>query len=402
MKLYRCLPLALLLVYGCIDAGDGGDEGDDPIQDAPDEAADRTATVHGIAEGSPDATGVLRVANELTEAQLHGDAKLATRPAHNIAVYHATKKIQTLRELDKISWVGQTSFDRLLAYARAHGYVPGPAGAIKTVFVIVMENKNWSSIKGSSSAPYINGTLLPMAAHAEAYNNPPGLHPSEPNYLWLEGGQTFGVDDDAEPSSNHVASHDHLSYLLGQAGISWRSYQEDIDGTRCPLRTSGKYAPKHDPFVFFDDMTGTVNASDAFCIAHNRPYAELARDLSAGSVARYNFITPNLCHDMHDFCSFDRVRQGDDWLAAEVPAIFASSAYQDGGVLFITWDEADSGDGPIGMIVLSPLAKRGYANTIRYSHSSYLRTLEEVFGVEPFLGDAAHATDLSDLFRQFP
>ena len=61
------------------------------------------------------------------------------------------------------------------------------------------------------------------------------------------------------------------------------------------------------------------------------------------------------------------------------------------------------GDGPIGMIVVSPKAKGGgYANTIAYDHSSTLRTIEEIFGVTPMLGDAANATDLSDLFVSFP
>jgi hypothetical protein len=71
--------------------------------------------------------------------------------------------------------------------------------------------------------------------------------------------------------------------------------------------------------------------------------------------------------------------------------------------LFITWDEAGTGDGPIGMIVLSPFAKgNGYQNTTHYTHGSTLRTFEEIFGVSPFLGDAANETDLSDLFASFP
>src|SRR5438093_3640726 len=49
---------------------------------------------------------------------------------------------------------------------------------IHTVFLILMENHDWSSITGSPSAPYINDVLLPMASHAEQYYNPPGLHPS--------------------------------------------------------------------------------------------------------------------------------------------------------------------------------------------------------------------------------
>jgi hypothetical protein len=57
---------------------------------------------------------------------------------------------------------------------------------IQTVFVIPMENRNWSDIKGSSEAPYINKTLLPMAAYANNFLNP--LHPSLPNYITFEAG----------------------------------------------------------------------------------------------------------------------------------------------------------------------------------------------------------------------
>src|SRR5262249_14789167 len=58
----------------------------------------------------------------------------------------------------------------------------GACPPIQAVFIILMENHNWSSIKNSSSAPYINNTLLPMASYATQYFNPPGVHPSEPNY----------------------------------------------------------------------------------------------------------------------------------------------------------------------------------------------------------------------------
>jgi hypothetical protein len=278
--------------------------------------------------------------------------------------------------------------------------------ANKTVFLIVMENTNWSDIEGSDSAPYINQTVLPMASYAQEYYNPPGLHPSEPNYLWLEAGTNFGVKDDAGPSANHQDSVDHLVTLLDQAGVSWKSYQEDIDGTACPLKGSGLYAPKHNPMIYFDDVTGGNEPQSANCIAHVRPYTELATDLQNNTVARYNFITPNLCHDMHNGSgceSSDRVKNGDDWLAQAIPPILDSSAYQDGGVLIITWDEGVHGDGPIGLIVLSPNARGGgYSNTIHYTHSSTLRTVQEIFGVTPLLGDAANATDLSDLFTVFP
>ena len=56
-----------------------------------------------------------------------------------------------------------------------------------------MENYNWSDIKGNPDAPYINHSLLPLASYAEHYFNPPSVHPSESNYLWLEAGTNFGI-----------------------------------------------------------------------------------------------------------------------------------------------------------------------------------------------------------------
>jgi DNA/RNA endonuclease G (NUC1) len=281
----------------------------------------------------------------------------------------------------------------------------GGGTALQTVFVIVMENHNWSSIKNSASAPYINNTLLAIGAHAENYVNVPGLHPSEPNYLWLEAGTNFGVTNDNNPSSNHQSSTQHLVTQLQTAGISWKSYQEDISGTTCPLTATGLYAPKHNPMIYFDDVTNTNSSSSQNCIQHVRPYTELATDLQNNTASRYNFITPNLCHDMHNStgcATTDSVSNGDTWLSTEVPKILASQAYQNGGVILITWDESEGGDLPIGMIVLSPKVRApGYSNTIAYNHGSTLRTVQEIFGLTPLLGGAATSTDLSDLFSSF-
>lgn len=138
-------------------------------------------------------------------------------------------------------------------------------------------------------------------------------------------------------------------------------------------------------------------------MAHVRPYAELAGDLSAGTVASYNFITPDLCHDMHDGCaSGDSTKNGDDWLAAELPKIMASEEYVTGGAIFVVWDEGGGSEDPIGMIVLSPFAKKGYAGTLEYSHSSTLRTVQDVFAVKPYLRDAPNVTALGDLFVSYP
>lgn len=286
---------------------------------------------------------------------------------------------------------------------------------IQTVFVIVMENQNWNSgVPGnftSSNAPYIMNTIVSAGATANNYTMV-NSGPSEPNYIWLEAGDNLGLttDNDPSPMNSIPTGPPHLTAYLNNAGISWKAYVESIDGKECPLISnlnslssattigggSANYYAKHNPFMFFDDLTDALSPTSATCMSHIRPYSELATDLAQGTVARYNFIVPNGTDDMHD----SDIKTGDTWLSQNVPAILGSSAYQNNGALFIVWDESANETGTLPFFVLSPLVKSaGYSNSIQYSHSSTLRTLEEIFGVGPCLANACNATDLSDLFR---
>jgi hypothetical protein len=292
-------------------------------------------------------------------------------------------------------------------------------GKLKTVFVIMMENHSWPTVKNSASSTYIN-SLLATGAHAEAYSTPPGNHPSEPNYIWLEAGDNLGIKNDDTPAANHQSTTDHLVTQLTAAGVSWKAYAEGITNAKCPLSaiSSQSYDPKHTPQLYFDDVTDTNSLTSATCISHVRPFTELATDIAANKVAQYNFITPNLCNDMHGdgyntkpcgfFASDDsHIKLGDDWLKANIPVIQGSSAYKAGGAIFIIWDEGDeplaqtAADGPIGMIVLSPKAKPGFSSPTPFTHSSTLRTIETIFGV-PYLRGAQSSNDLSEMFTSFP
>jgi acid phosphatase len=255
--------------------------------------------------------------------------------------------------------------------------------------------------------------LLAKGAHSEQYYNPRGLHPSEPNYVWLEAGGNYGITTDADPSASHlVKGTPHLTTLLEAKGISWTSYQEDIAQGTCPIKSQGAYAAKHDPFLFFDDVVGNPpSATFARCVQHHKPFSQFLPDLKNGAVARYNFITPNLDNDMHD----GSPTRGDQWLRTNIdPIINPASPNHNASiyahaVLIITWDEgAGVSDGPIGVIVVSPFAKPGFTDTTTptpyyYTHSSTLLSLQKIFGVaDTPLGDAAHARDLGALFTTFP
>src|SRR5215471_13382937 len=135
--------------------------------------------------------------------------------------------------------------------------------AIQKVFIIMMENSNWANWSKSASAPYLK-MLLTTAAHAEAYYNPAGNHPSLPNYLWLEAGTNFGIKGDGPPSQYHQpATTDHLVTQLEKAGHSWKAYVENIDGASCPLTDSGLFVARHTPMLFFDDVTNDNDAMAA-------------------------------------------------------------------------------------------------------------------------------------------
>jgi hypothetical protein len=380
-----------------------------------------------------------------------------------------------------------------LALLATLGSLSAGAQQIKTVFVIAMENHNWTQpanqftggiqqIYQNPNAPFINslvnGTAFALVngsvvdisqqvAYATAYHNvlatPSGLnahiHPSEPNYIWAEGGSNFGVLNDNDPYTGGTNQNTslHLSTLLAQAGKTWKSYQEDTDLARTgsgqltnvplpqdqwtvPLTSfSGafadgsfnqyngsnqyNYAAKHNPQVFFSDSNGGNNATPTNPLSTQyAPLQQLATDLANDTVADYNWISPNQFNDMHTALKAGykgltgdaaNIRQGDDFLSQIVPAIMASKAYKNHGVIVIWWDEsekdgvagdnADDFNHTIGEIVISSRARKNvngvpYASPLDYTHSSDLRTMQQIFNAGPFVGDAVNATDLSDLF----
>jgi hypothetical protein len=301
---------------------------------------------------------------------------------------------------------------------------------VKTVFVIMLENHNWSGnnsgtafndpdLENNPLAPYINKELKKRSAHPQQYFNPPGNHPSQPNYLWLEAGTNFGVLADTQPGQPQLTTTNHLVSLLTNAGISWKVYAEQDYGNPefavCPLDFT-YLDVEHLAVVYFNDVNDGLNPNSPVCISHVVPYSHLATDISAHSTARYNVIIPNLCHQGHEGITpcdpnepGSNTQRSDQWLKKNLPVILSSDAYKEGGAVFVIWDEAEDtaqyGDGPLGLFLVSPFAKgegrREYRNEIHYDHSSTLKTIQEIFGVTPLLGAAADPAtqDLSDLFK---
>jgi|GEM_PF-764540 len=338
------------------------------------------------------------------------------------------------------------------------------AQQVQTVFVISMENHNLvqpnplsspQQIKGNVAAPFINSLMTPGNANAvqtsfanNYQNAASGVHPSAPNYIWSQGGSNFGVFNDNDPFGSGGTAQStsaNLSNYLQTAGIAWKAYAEDIDLNltnntvlpsnqwTVPLQSfsgtlgSGtnayngsnqyNYDVNHVPQVYFTTTNGGNNSTPSNAFAHNyAPLQQLQTDLANNTVARYNWITPNLYNIAHNglpsgftykgtHYTGDQaaIAQGDNFLSIIVPQIQASQAYQNNGVIIIWFDETEGGDTAaytIPEIIISPLARgNAYSNSVLYTHSSDILTTEEIFGVGPCIGAACSATDLSDLFQ---
>ena len=211
---------------------------------------------------------------------------------------------------------------------------------------------------------------------------------------------TFTNDDDPS-ASNSTASTDHLAAQIDcgrkRAHVAC-SYQEglnDMTGA-CPIHTAGYFAPKHDPFVFFQDIAGNPPAADnAACVSYHKEIGALSGDLASGSVARYNFISPNQCDDMHgqSGCpNANTIQAGDQWLAANLPPIIDFVSAHN-GVIFIVWDEG-AVTLTMPFFAIGPGVKKGYVSAVDVSQSSLVKTIERIFGL-PTLSSVAMANDLS-------
>src|ERR1041384_4491446 len=99
----------------------------------------------------------------------------------------------------------------------------------------------------------------------------------------------------------------------------------------------GRYAKKHDPFLYFPDITGDPPRCN-----HVVPFERLAGDLAAGNVPPFAWITPDLCHDAND-CPLSTA---DGWLKDWVPKI--TQAFTPSVAVIVVFDEGTSDAGCCG------------------------------------------------------
>lgn len=241
-----------------------------------------------------------------------------------------------------------------------------------------MENESYASLVGNRAAPYL-ARLSRECGLATNYHAV--SHPSLPNYVAATSGDTWGITDDSPPAAHPIARASIFSQVAA-ARRTWRSYEESMP-SRCDLTSSGEYAVKHNPAAYYTGIR-------AACRRWDVPLGTLQR------LPSFAFVTPNLCHDMHD-CP---VSAGDAWLARFLPAILASPSYRSGSTaVFITFDEGTDSANHVATLVVSPSTRPGTTSPQRFDHYSLLKTTEQLLGIHRYLARAREAASMRAAFH---
>ncbi|MGZ4281245.1 MAG: alkaline phosphatase family protein [Gaiellaceae bacterium] len=262
--------------------------------------------------------------------------------------------------------------------------VPAPVPQFQHVLVLVMENKDKGEVLGSGDAPYFNS----LASRYAVLSNYRGVaHPSLPNYLALVSGSTHGIQSDC---TSCTVSGRNLADTLERSHRSWKTYAEGLPRAGWTGPSSGRYAKKHDPFLYFRDVLASP--------ARRRrvvPLRQFSRDLAANRLPSFSLVVPDLCHDMHD-CS---VATGDSWLKGFLKPLLASPKLAN-SVVFVVFDEPNSAapSGKVPALALGPLVLTGSVDATRTSHYGLLRTIEDAWGL-PRLGHSAGALPITGIWR---
>jgi hypothetical protein len=358
--------------------------------------------------------------------------------------------------------------------------------SIRHVFMITLENKNYSdTFSTNSAAPYLSQTLVAQGALLTQYYGTG--HVSLDNYTSMMSGQAptpqtdndctvyadlsqTGTADDGQVVGTgcvYPATVKTFPDQLVAAGYTWRGYMGDMgnDPTResatcghptlntqdltqtaeapsAAVPDGDSYATRHDPFMYFHSITDSADCAKNVVNLNSNLQQDLA---SISTTANFNFITPNLCDDGHDAPCANGQPGGlasiNVFLQKWIPIIEASPAYKKDGLIIINFDESNYGvvtsgggsttltftgatccneqPGPnlasfpqtvsygtvpgygilsiskqsfggdqTGAVLISPFILPGSVSNMPYNHYSLLKSLEDIFQVDGYLGYA--------------
>ena len=273
------------------------------------------------------------------------------------------------------------------------------------VVIIMMENKNYGDIIGSTSSPYLNGLASQFALATNFRNS--NDNGSLPNYLTLTtgNGPAWALCN-APPAqcSGFKPIASSVTDILETKGLTWKAYMEGMP-SNCYAGNSeyysspgGVYYPRHNPFIYLASVINSQSECNRVVPAGTSD-SSLINDLaSIPTASSFMWLTPSGCNQTHD-CS---AAQGDTYLSVLVPKILSSFIFRtQNAALFLTWDEGSSSN-HIPTILAGPAVRLGFQSDAAYEHYSMLKTIEANWNLDSLTSNDARATAMTEFFRTNP
>ncbi len=282
------------------------------------------------------------------------------------------------------------------------------------VFLVIMENEGYCQIVGNPYAPILNA-LANDYGLATDYRGV--ADPSEPNYVAMLGGDSYGIrSDDPYWFPGQTIHAANLMSQLTEAGKTWKGYFQGMPypgyrGYCYPDKCNGirdadtVYVSKHNGIVNFANLQNPTQ------LANMVPFEQLADDLAAGKVPDFSYIVPDECSDIHGappWCVDSNIpwtvqqnwliAKGDRFLGHVVNAITSASTWHTGNdAIVITFDEGNTARSRVATIVITNHGPRGVQDDTPYNHYSLLASLQQTFGLGCLLNSCT-ATPMTPLF----
>lgn len=243
------------------------------------------------------------------------------------------------------------------------GLVAGETLKFKRIFVVVLENQEFwiANLNSHFNALTEKGLLLT--------NYKAATHPSQPNYIAMIAGDTMGVNSD----SVYDIEGRNLVDLLEEKDVTWKTYQEDYPGNCFTEAKSGRYRRKHNPFISFANIS--TNPERCAKIVNGE---QLWEDLKNNSLPQLMFYTPDMDHNGHD----TGIIASGKWVSEFIHRLLKHQEIRDETLVILTFDEGLTvGPNKIFTLLIGPGVHAGKMDDTKYNHYSFLRTVEDNFGL---------------------
>lgn len=242
------------------------------------------------------------------------------------------------------------------------GAEPGPK--VKRIIHVVFENADYQDALAQP-------VFARLARSGVLFTQSFGVtHPSQPNYIAMIAGSRLGVNHNQEVNLDSR----HLGDLLEEKRLSWANYAEDFPGSCYLGMTRGKYARKHVPFLSFRNVQRDSARCDRI-----RTGERFFKDFDARLLPEYSLFVPNLDQDGHD----TDPKHASEWFQTRFKKVWSDTEFMKETLFMVTYDESEQYLGPnhILTFVFGANVRPGLEVKDRVDHYSFLRLIEEVFGL---------------------